>query len=1481
MTPLVPFNFPLFPDFFANLSSFNISCGTLQRAQRILPRGLKMFSSPPTTMRRDESLIIISSSPEFPSICDLIPKTLSKNPTTLRSGKNAASIPGNASTTFTSATTMWREARQVKDEGTPGLEVEASGPVLKEASPVKPKPDSRATTKPTKKKAARPVEVDPSVMVGEPSESNASAPKKRGYQAKPPQGTTQTIIGKGKVIKPVAKEKVMKKKVETVSRHFAIEPSISKPLAKNTPEAPAPTKEDELVILEPAMRRRFDWTPPLESLPREIAGASSTTQAVGSPVEGSICTEESPEANVFKALHDTFGLKSDDVRSVSSGSGTSSVDVLGKRKLIEMVQTAAVSIAHINANGKALAESLVKSKAVKKKPRTITELATAAYRQQEEPLNQESLLSYLDTSDAPTGPSTTELDGKGKAGRKPAKPRASKKKPEPKKPILLSPESALRQVAQQDFLFGTSSQLATEDDPELLRALHEAMNLSNDATADPFAIPSPVTSGLVARKKPGRLLWEASARDEDGELLDMGILDLTESPPPPHSQPRAKILESLDESVQIIEDLLPPPPTKEPQPMKETLPPSPGAEDQRHTGYSIFDFTDSSADTEGEFHSLSKPTVTKLLVEEIPAPNDADWDDDVDFELPPSNQEHHELLLTQSSSLQLTSASATTNPKFASSSKTQSNKPSAAPFISSPQSRSMDRPRPKYELFTDAQLARDIANFGFKPVKTRSAMIALLDQCWASRVQPATGGVDTNVLMRATTATSQAVSKLTTAVAPSSPQGRPRKNSGTAPVSVDYGSLKVLELKTLLQERGLKQSGNKPDLIARLQDHDLQMRASAGGLTSPRGRPRKDAASSPKRTKSPARRAAFPGLAGLPATTLRHNMAQGRTAIIEIPDSDADSDLDGPMLSSPVSSVRRARPGDDEDIFPPPPRVDLSINEDAEMSLVASPTTEQVSVFAYITKAITSAPPSTDPSDPSWYEKILMYDSIILEDLASWLNAGQLDKVGFDGEVSPGDVKQWCQSKSVCSCKRECAGNKRNRSKPRFTVPSFSTSPHHIHRKPFDDENSVNEGKPGHSFYSVVLFRSSGCVVAHPFRLSHATRSFSLTTLVNRPLFRASGRNFVTTSINLNQGPLFTKAKTMDPKLYTKSAAPSSAKWPPPSPSASILLISPTNKVLLLKRVKTASSFASAHVFPGGNVDEFHDGVTAKDEHLDNMVYRNAAIRETFEETGILLSKDSVEVSDEVRDNGRKDVYNRQITFDDWVKNQGGLPDTDSLVPFTRWITPPPAKKRFTTQMYLYFLPVSSINSFSEKPSKIHTPTPEGEQEKEHTSAEWEYPLTWLSKAKSGKIMLYPPQFYLLHLLSPFLNDSNKEYAAQRAGLGEFLQKVPTSMGEYDKFEGKFKPKVSNTHQIAWADKVISPSVMFAPGQLYKEETVLSLEWPGPELGIKEGNTKGGDAERVVVVEFERKYGPRGIKIVDRGEVRRLWVEKEKKGAKI
>lgn len=83
-------------------------------------------------------------------------------------------------------------------------------------------------------------------------------------------------------------------------------------------------------------------------------------------------------------------------------------------------------------------------------------------------------------------------------------------------------------------------------------------------------------------------------------------------------------------------------------------------------------------------------------------------------------------------------------------------------------------------------------------------------------------------------------------------------------------------------------------------------------------------------------------------------------------------------------------------------------------TLTSSPTGQQTRLFRYITDAVKTAPRSRDPEAPSWHEKMLMYDPVVIEDLTAWLNGGELDRVGCEEEVGTGDVKKWCESRSVC-----------------------------------------------------------------------------------------------------------------------------------------------------------------------------------------------------------------------------------------------------------------------------------------------------------------------------------------------------------------------------------------------------------------------------------------------------------------------------------
>ncbi|KAK8012954.1 Structure-specific endonuclease subunit SLX4 [Apiospora marii] len=356
--------------------------------------------------------------------------------------------------------------------------------------------------------------------------------------------------------------------------------------------------------------------------------------------------------------------------------------------------------------------------------------------------------------------------------------------------------------------------------------------------------------------------------------------------------------------------------------------------------------------------------------------------------------------------------------------------------------------------------------------------------------------------------------------------------------------------------------------------------------------------------------------------------------------------------------------------------------------------------------------------------------------------------------------------------------------------------------------------------------------------------------------------------------------------MYSTTTKP--PKGPPaePRPSSSIILLSHTNQVLLLRRVKTSRSFASAHVFPGGNLSEFHDGPLASSsdglaQHVDSLAYRLGAVRETFEESGILLARRKgapvgdggglLVLSAQERDEARKAIYNNEVRFTEWLDN--------NLLPFTRWVTPPATPRRFTTQMYIYMLPFPQHTSASLgaddsiSNAAIHAesvlPTPDGA---EITTSAFEDAATWLSRQQSGDIILFPPQAFLLTLISQFCpgppppessssapltrdNSDYRYYQRQRDELTEFLHRVPTA--------SKPRSLKNPTSRIPWADKVISPvtTMVTDDGRI-----LLSLDRPGPEL---RGSGRGGDFERVVLVRFE-KGTARQVQVLDREEAFRV-----------
>lgn len=309
---------------------------------------------------------------------------------------------------------------------------------------------------------------------------------------------------------------------------------------------------------------------------------------------------------------------------------------------------------------------------------------------------------------------------------------------------------------------------------------------------------------------------------------------------------------------------------------------------------------------------------------------------------------------------------------------------------------------------------------------------------------------------------------------------------------------------------------------------------------------------------------------------------------------------------------------------------------------------------------------------------------------------------------------------------------------------------------------------------------------------------------------------------------------------YTDHKAPK-----PASPSASVILVSPTNEILLLHRKQTSSAFPSAHVFPGGNLEP-SDGDLPSDpndvrRHVDNIAYRTGAIRELFEETGILLARGSKDakallaVSRDQRQQGREAVHSGSTTLSAWVQSisAGAVLDTDRLIPFTHWVTPPNVPKRFTTQMYVYFVELDEAGNPS-----VHATG----DEVETMAPEWRRARDWLSGARGGEIILFPPQFLLLYLISEILDRGVVD--GQAEAREDVLRK-----------RDQLRHKIEHEGSPAWKDKYISPiGLQFGRTD---GRSVLALDKPGPEL--KSSGLKG-DSNYVVLVKF-RKEGPRQLEV--------------------
>src|SRR5258708_39313505 len=196
-----------------------------------------------------------------------------------------------------------------------------------------------------------------------------------------------------------------------------------------------------------------------------------------------------------------------------------------------------------------------------------------------------------------------------------------------------------------------------------------------------------------------------------------------------------------------------------------------------------------------------------------------------------------------------------------------------------------------------------------------------------------------------------------------------------------------------------------------------------------------------------------------------------------------------------------------------------------------------------------------------------------------------------------------------------------------------------------------------------------------------------------------------------------------------------------PRPASTILLLRDATgkdeiEVFMMVRHYEIDFNSGALVFPGGSVDKGDQEIISRPElyaggeGLDtaSLSFRIAAIRETFEESGILLARVSgskalvdAKRAGEIEASHRAQLCEGKTSFLKVLTDNGILLALDELVPYAHWITPVGMPKRFDTWFFLAAAPPEQAGAHDGK---------------ESTDSIWVSPREALAGGESGRFKL-------------------------------------------------------------------------------------------------------------------------------------------------
>ncbi|MEO6510690.1 MAG: NUDIX hydrolase [Nocardioides sp.] len=226
----------------------------------------------------------------------------------------------------------------------------------------------------------------------------------------------------------------------------------------------------------------------------------------------------------------------------------------------------------------------------------------------------------------------------------------------------------------------------------------------------------------------------------------------------------------------------------------------------------------------------------------------------------------------------------------------------------------------------------------------------------------------------------------------------------------------------------------------------------------------------------------------------------------------------------------------------------------------------------------------------------------------------------------------------------------------------------------------------------------------------------------------------------------------LPPALVEQAAAYASGSLQPVEPrnAATVVLLRPSAsregpEVYLLRRQASMAFAAGMCVFPGGGVDprDFDADVAwagpspmswAGRLGTDEATARAlvcAAVRETFEESGVLLAgtSSSSVVSDTTGEDWEADrvaLESRSLSFTTFLSSRGLVVRTDLLGAWSGWLTPVFEPRRYRTWFFVASLPAGQVTR------DVST---------ESSSVTWTRAVEAAAAVDAGDLLMLPPTY--------------------------------------------------------------------------------------------------------------------------------------------